>query len=184
MNRYAIATALSFVTAIFTIAASWVPDRRKTFLLQVIQCCFYAAASYFFGMYATIVIMLLCAVRNRLEADERFTLKICIPYCIVMIVFGALVNDAGATGLIPVAATVIYSVGCCVFKDLVITKANILLNLLTWAVYDILIKDVPSLVVDIVGAAVAVAAMIRISRDRKKRYLQENSRRQETEENA
>lgn len=175
MTKYAIATALSFVTAIFTIAASWVPDRQKTFVLQVIQCCVYAAASYFFGMYATIIIMILCAWRNWREADERFTMKICIPYCIVMIVLGVAANSSGAAGLIPVVATVIFSLGCCIFKDLVITKANILLDLLLWAVYDVMINDIPSLIMDLVSSVVTVAAIIRISRDRKKENQEEKA---------
>ena len=162
MTNYQIATILSVITALFTAASGWVPDRKKTFQLQTAQCLIYAVASYFFGMYATIVTVLLCSWRNWMESNERFTVKICVPFCILVTLLGLIMNRAGLTGLLPVAATLLYSVGCCVFKDLLITKANILVNLLLWTLYDLLIADYPSLIMDSIGAAVAAAAMLRI----------------------
>lgn len=164
MSRYLIANILSVVCACFTAASAWVPDRKKGFQLQVAQCLVYAVASYFFGVYATIITVLLCALRNYLEANNRFPLKLCIPFCIVMTVLGLLFNNSGLTGIVPVAATVVYSFGCCLFKGLIITKVNILIDLALWMVYDIMIGDFPSLVMDGIGAAVAIAAIIRISR--------------------
>lgn len=165
ISNYTIATVLSIACACFTAAASWVPNKEKSYRLQVIQCLIYAVASYFFGVYSTIVTVLLCAVRNWLSSRNRFSTKVCIPFCIVMVVLGLLFNNAGWVGLIPVLATLIYSIGCCVCKALIRTKWNILVNLAFWILYDLMIADYPSCVMDTIGAVVAVAAIIRITRD-------------------
>lgn len=162
VNRYLIANILSGVSAVFTVASSWVPDKKKSYLLQVGQCLVYAAASVFFGMYATVVTMLLCAARNGLEAYEKFRLGICVPFCVVIAVLGAVFNRSGLLGFLPVIATVVYSLGCCLYKSLLSTKLNIFADLTIWAVYDILIADIPSSIIDSIGALVALAAFFRI----------------------
>lgn len=165
ISNYAIATALSILCACFTAASSWVPDAKKSFRLQVIQCFIYAVASYFFGVYSTIVTVLLCAVRNWLSSKNLFTGKVCVPFCIAVTVLGLLFNNAGVIGLVPVFTTLVYSIGCCVCRRLVLTKWNIFVNLALWTVYDLLIADYASAIMDTIGAAVAIAAIIRICRD-------------------
>lgn len=162
-----VANIISGICAVFTVSASWVPDKKKSYLIQVAQCLTYAVASVFFGMYATVATMILCAVRNGLEAYGRFTLRLCIPFCAAIATLGIVFNTAGIIGLIPVFATVIYSLGCCLYKSLLSTKINIFVDLFLWTLYDILILDIPSTAVDSVGAVVAIAAFFRIRRMQK-----------------
>ena len=165
MNYY-IATALSVVTAIFTMAAAWVPDKRKSFVLQTAQCMVYAAASYFYGVYSTIPSMILCAGRNWLISKEKFTTAVCVPFCIVAGALGIISNNAGFVGYISVFATIEFSVGLCIFKSLIASKWNILFNLAVWILYDCLILDFASLVMDGIAAGVTVAAIVRIMKVR------------------
>lgn len=162
VSRHLIANLISAVCAVFTIAASWVPDRKKSYLIQVAQCFTYAVASVFFGMYATAVSMVLCSVRNGLEAYDKFSLKLCIPFCVIVAALGIGFNTSGVLGLIPAFATVVYTLGCYLCKSLLSTKINIFVNLLLWTLYDMMIVDVPSSVVDSVGALVALVAFFRI----------------------
>ena len=164
VSRYLIANILSGICAVFTVYASWVPDKKVSYLVQVAQCLTYAVASVFFGMYATVATMILCAVRNGLNAYERFSLKLCIPFCIAIAVLSVAFNNSGLLGLIPCIATIIYSLGCCLFSSLLSTKINIFVDLFLWTVYDVLIKDIPSTLVDAAGAAVALIAFFRIRR--------------------
>ena len=143
------------------------PDKRKSYLIQVAQCLTYGVASIFFGMYATAATMVLCAARNAIEAYGKFSLKMCVPFCMVIAFLSFKFNTAGLLGLLPGIATIIYSLGCCLFKSLLSTKFNIFVNLAIWAAYDILIADIPSTMVDTVGALVALVAFFRIRKEEK-----------------
>lgn len=171
VSNYLIANIISGICAVFTVSASWVPDKKKSYLIQVAQCLTYAVASVFFGMYATVATMVLCAVRNGLEAYGKFTLKLCIPFCVIIAGLCIGFNSSGLLGLVPGIATIIYSLGCCLFKSLLSTKINIFVDLFLWTVYDILILDIPSTIVDAVGALVALAAFFRIRRMQKDRKI-------------
>ena len=163
MSNYLIATCLSVVTACFTAAASWVPDKEKTYLFQVAQCLVYAAASYFYGVYTTIITMFICAARNYLAAKDRFTLNTAIVFSVLGIGLGIIFNNSGLVGVVPIAATVVYNFGCCICKKLVAVKWNIIINLLFWMTYDAVISDFASLLMDTIGMAAAVAAILRIA---------------------
>ena len=165
MNSYYMASALSVLTAFFTAASAWVPDRKKSFILMVIQCLVYSAASWFYGVYATIPMMLLSALRNYLIAEERFTLKICIPFCAAAAVLGLAFNNAGIIGIVPVLATVQMSLTCCLFRGLLSSKMSITGNLILWLIYDILIRDVASFIMDCISTMTGLAAIVRIRRD-------------------
>ncbi|MCQ2558569.1 MAG: YgjV family protein [Oscillospiraceae bacterium] len=164
MSNFVIANILSVVCACFTVAASWVPNKEKTYYCQVAQCLVYAVASFFFGVWSSIITMLFCAARNWLAAKERFTMRLALVFSAVNLVIGLVFNNAGVVGLIPIAATLIYNFGCVLGKKLVTIKANVLVNLLLWALYDVCILDIASLVMDVISSATAVAAIIRIRR--------------------
>ena len=155
---------LSFVTACFTMAASWVPNKQTSFYCMVMQCLVYTVASYFYGVYATIPVMLLSALRNWLIAEDRFTPKMCAVFCVVVTVLGLAANNAGITGLITIFATIQITLCGTFFKGLIASKRTILVNLLLWVVYDILIRDYFSLAMDAISSVLAIAAILRIRR--------------------
>lgn len=84
-----------------------------------------------------------------------------------MVIFGAIFNNSGAAGWIIIAANTLYTLGAYLAKNEVLIKLNIILDLLLWIVYEIIMKDVPSFIADIIGIVVAILAIIRYFRERK-----------------
>lgn len=84
-----------------------------------------------------------------------------------MVIFGAIFNNSGAAGWIIIAANTLYTLGAYLAKNEVLIKLNIILDLLLWIVYEIIMKDAPSFIADIIGIVVAILAIIRYFRERK-----------------
>ena len=74
---------------------------------------------------------------------------------------GLWANNRGLVGLLPVAATALYTVGCLYAKSPRTIKLNLIVNLILWAVYDAFVLDLISCAVDGFSALTAVYTLLR-----------------------
>ena len=165
MSFLLIANIFSFISACFTIASSWTKSPRRTYWYQVAQCLVYAVAAYFFGVYSTIIMMLFNAFRNYLVAAEKYTFKLMIFCSAASLVIGLLVNGSSIPGYISVFVTVYYTISSFYLTGPKAVKINVISDLAIWFIYDILVCDVPSGIVDIVSIILAVGTIFRIRHD-------------------
>ena len=159
-----IANLFSFGSACFTVASSRTEDPRRTYRYQVWQCLFYAAAAYFFGVYSTIVMMLVNALRNGLVAAGRYTLGRMTLCAVFSLVVGFAVNGGSLPGCISVLMTVYYTISSFFLRNPQAVKLNVAIDLSLWFVYDLMVTDIPSGIVDLVSVLVAVITLFRIRR--------------------
>lgn len=166
-----IGNLISVGAAVFTVASSLSHGRKKIYLYQTLQCLTMAAASVFFLSASGVTTFLLCAVRNYLVAYDRFTKKLCYVFLILIAVLGLISNNRGMPGLLPVVTTLIYTICSYLFMDDFKIKLNICMNLTLWAIYDVLILDLVSLVVDVITVTVTVVSIFKLKKDNKKRSV-------------
>ena len=164
-----IANMFSFVSACFTAASSWTKDPHRTYWYQVGQCLVYAAAAYFFGVYSTILMMVINAFRNYLVAAQKYTVRWMIACSLVSLVAGLAINGHSIPGYISVLMTVYYTISSFYLKEAKAVKVNVAIDLSMWFVYDLMVCDVPSGIMDLVGVTLALVTIWRIRRDEKGR---------------
>ena len=157
----------SFFAACFTLLSAWSRDRKRIYLYQAAQCLILAVANIFFVSVSGTTTYFLCAVRNWLIAENRFTGRRCILFVIAVAVLGLAANTRGIVGLLPVITTVIYTVACLYVKRTQDIKWNIIVNLVLWTVYDLLIGDYVSAGVDSVSAGTALLSVFHEKRERR-----------------
>lgn len=166
MTNLIIGNCISLVAAFFTFASCYSHRKERIYFYQVGQCLILSVANLFFGSYAGIITLALCALRNYLLGINKFGKISCITIASLMLVFGAMINNNKAVGWIVISANVIYTVwGYFARKELSI-KLNIIVDLTLWIIYEILILDIPSLIADIIGVVIAAASVIRLLRQR------------------
>ena len=164
MSYYMIATFFSFVTACFTMAASWTKDPHRTFYYQTAQCLVYAVAAYFYGVYPCIIMMLICALRDYLIGAQKYQKIHCLFFFVLALGLGLWTNSSGIVGLLSILATLQITVCAYFLKKPVLVKINVGVNLIIWLIYDFLILDFFSGIVDLVGIVLAFLAAWRISK--------------------
>lgn len=162
MRDLIIGNMMSMVCAIFTMAANWTNSKSKSYIYQFWQCAILAVANVFFHSYAGITTLVLCALRNLLIGKEKYTKKLCVVFMIAIGVVGLLVNNKGIPGIILVLATVGYTWGSYVVMRPMAVKANILINQACWAIYEIFVLDIVSLITEIITMTVLIISMIRL----------------------
>lgn len=168
MTFYQIAMLFSFITACFTLAASWTKNPSRTYWYQVGQCLVYAVAAYFFGVYPCIIMMIINAFRNYLVATEKYTLFYCLLFSVLALILGLWSNTSGVVGLLTIGATIQYSVCSFFFTKDIPVKLNVFVNLAIWFCYDILVRDLFSGIMDFIAGILAIITVFRILRNSNK----------------
>ena len=162
-----IGNIISFFSALCMILSCCSKDMKKVFVYQFGECFLLAIASCFFGTFSAVITLLLCAVRNIIVAYKKFTKPLMIIFVILVLVFGILVNNRGVIGLLPVIATIEYTICCYSVTDLKGTKISILINLLIWIVYSFIILDFSTAILDSVIAIIDIIAIIKLVKEKK-----------------
>ena len=156
-----IGNILSMAGGCFTWAASLARTRKWIYLHQVFQCLLLALASVFFISWSGVTTFILCAVRNLLLSVDRFDRKACFLFVAALLIIGLPANNLGLWGLIPVLASVAYTLGGFLAKKEIPMKLNMALELILWLIYELHIKDFSSTVVDGVTIVLAAVSMVR-----------------------
>lgn len=115
---------------------------------QIADTVFNAGANLFLLSFSGVVVNAVSFIRNVLAFRNRLTVRITVGLCIVMAVIGICANNRGAIGLIPVAASVGYTIGMHRLKTAQSMRLLIAVNIAVWLVYDLTIRSYPIAVVD------------------------------------
>ncbi len=161
MSNILTGNILSLAAAVFLAVSCAVKDRKQIFVLQFMNCAVLAAASYFFSSYAAISTLALCCVRNIFIMRDRFTKPVMTVIVILVIICGLLANNRGIVGLLPVIATVEYTMCCHFITEVKKTRVSILVNEIIWIVYSFIIMDYSTAVTDIIVVIVDILAIIK-----------------------
>ena len=162
-----IGNIISFFSALCMILSCCSKDMKKVFAYQFGECFLLAIASCFFGTFSAVITLLLCAIRNIIVAYNKFTKPLMIIFVILVSLFGILVNNRGIIGLLPVIATIEYTICCYFITDLKGTKISILVNLLIWVVYSFIILDFSTAILDSVIAIIDIIAIVKLLKHKK-----------------
>ena len=159
--RLLIANGFSVISAVFTVLSSLSHTSRKIYGYQALQCAVMAVASIFFLSYSGITTFLLCTARNLFLMKDKFNKYVMVVFLLLTVGLGLYFNNRGVIGLIPIVTTVVYILGCYFLKKVTPIKWNITLNLTLWGIYDFLVLDIVSGVIDSITAIVTVAAIFK-----------------------
>ena len=161
--RLLLANGISVTAALCMIVACIVSKRKTVFLLQGAQCGLLCVTQLILGMYGGLVTLLIGAVRNVLTAYDKMTVKRTLLFAVAIGGAGSIVNfasDGGWIGLLPVAATVIYTFGCHYIKHPNLMRLNILLNMVLWIGYSVSVLDYVTALTDTTTALVALVTFL------------------------
>lgn len=167
-----IGNIISMGSACFTAAASYVRKKEHIYLCQIWQCALLSLASLFFQSYAGITTLMLCAIRNFIIMKGWYTGKICGIFCVLVGVLGFICNNRGIIGIIPICATLLYTIWSYFARNEFSIKCNIIINLSLWVLYEGLIMDISSIIMDGIAIIIAIGSLLRIKR-RGRRHISE-----------
>lgn len=144
--------------------------KRKENILkwQVANTAFLILANLFLKGYSGVATNLICLVRNFLGARGRLNKVNTIVLAILIVAGGIAVNNRGWLGLLPVVASVEYSICMYLCRDAQQMRLALAVNVALWAVYDFTIASYPMFATDLIVAGACCLNVFRYKRLRGK----------------
>ena len=103
-------------------------EKKNHFSLSVSGMCSSGGCLCLFGALAGMTTLVFSAIRDLLVANDRYTKPMMTVFLILTIVAGVLANTRGLVGLLPVFATVEYTICCHYIVGEKATKCSIFVN--------------------------------------------------------
>ena len=155
----------SFLSACCLCCSTFGKKKENILKWQVANTSFAILSNLFLQGYSGMVTNLVCLIRNILGAAGKLTKCNSAILILAIIVCGCAANNRGLIGLLPVLASVEYSIGMYRCRSAQAMRIALAVNVALWAVYDFVIGSYPMFVTDLI---VAGSSLINLFRFRSK----------------
>ena len=112
--------------------------------------CFYCLSNLCLGGYSAVVTSALTLTRNVLQIKGKLGRGAAGIICLLMMLVGLLFNNRGWIGLLPISASVIYTLCVYLIRSPQGMRVALLLNLAQYAVFDYTLRAYPAFVSGVV----------------------------------
>lgn len=135
--------------------------KSKMLWIQVGDCWFNALGNLFVGSYAAMITNLFALVRNVLNATKLMSNWLLWILTLALICYGLEFNTKGFVGLLPVVASVEYTIWSTKSKNTQQLRIALAINLVLWFVHDCAVGLYPAMIVDVVVFATTLMNLAR-----------------------
>ena len=151
----------SFIAAFFLALSTFRTKKNKMLIFQLADSIFNAISNLFLNSFSGFVVNIFTSIRNYLSIKEKFNKRELFFYVILILIIGIKVNNKGIVGILPIIASVEYSLFMHKSKSSQIMRIALLINLSLWLIYDFFIKSYPMFIMDLVIILITVINIIR-----------------------
>lgn len=159
-----VANILGLVSALILIYMGSIKEKNKVLKFQIVQSTFGASCDLILGGYPSVITGILNIIRNILVTKKLFN-KI---YMFILLVLATIsityFNKLGLIGLIPLANFIFYTIFIDT-KDNIIFKYVFIISMITWVIYDFIIKAYSSSIFDLFTVITAIYTLIKMKKE-------------------
>ena len=161
MNQIVLGNMISFAAAVMLFLVCYTTDTNKIYRYQIEENMILCLSSLVFGSYSGMITLSLAIFRNILLMKDKYTKNWMILFSIVITAGGVMVNTKGLVGLLPVIATLVWTVSNYYFRDFLHVKIFLLINIALWTIYFFAIWDFSSGIAQIVTGIIGILSIYR-----------------------
>ena len=152
----------SLLAAVCLCYSTFSTSKKNMVFWQLIDSVLGAVSNIFLFSFSGVVTNILVAVRNLFEVKGKNNNVIVIVFCFLNMVLGLLFNNRGFVGVLPILATIEYTIAIYVCKSSQSLRIGLLINTVFWGVYDLLIMSYPLFVADVIIFVFATINVVRL----------------------
>lgn len=151
----------SFIAALALGYSTFSNNKKNMMFWQILDSMLNALANVFLYAYSGVVVCVMTALRNVLVAYDKFQKWMLWIFVIFSALLGLVFNNTGLIGILPIIASIGYTICLYIFNDTQKIRLVLIGNLSLWAVYDYTIMSYPMFVMDIIIIFMSVLNYIR-----------------------
>ena len=168
MNTIIIANIFGVVSALLLTYMGKVKEKNKVLKLQMVQTFFGGLCDYLLGAYPSVFTNVINIVRNFLVTRGKFNKLYMFVLIVITSILVLTFNNKGYLGLIPLGNFIFYTIFVNT-KDNIVFKYIFIVSMITWVIYDFIIKAYTSSAFDLIVVIVAVITLIKMIKEKNKK---------------
>ena len=155
-----IGNIISLFAAVIMCFSATVQNRRRLYLLQALECGILLLAQLVFGYPSAALVLAIGGIRNIFILLDRYSLRAMLVFVGFIIISFSATFNGGIVEILPLLATLIFTVGSYFAGGVVSTKLIFAIMLIFWSVYSFIIRDFPTGITNAVSAILAVSTAV------------------------
>lgn len=156
-----IANLFSFIGCFLLAYSTFSKSKKNMLIIQVGDCMFNSLGCLFARSLSGFTTNFICGVRNIVNAKERNNKCINFVFIILIIVLGVVINTRGILGLLPIIASVEYTIWSYLCKTAQGLRFGLVLNLVLWLIHDCSVSLFTSATLDVILICITVYNIIK-----------------------
>ena len=165
---------LSLLAALTLAYSTFSKKKKKMMLWQALNALFFGLSNFCLAGYSAVVTNVLTFIRNLLVVKNKFDKKCTVIICILIIGIGLHFNNRSIIGLLPIIASVQYTICVFALKSPQHLRWSLVVNLAMWVIFDFVIAAYPAAIMDIVIIIVTIINIIRFRKSAEQNNLNLN----------
>lgn len=139
---------LSALSALCLAYSTFCKSKKDMVLWQAANAGFYCLSNIFLGGYSAVVVNVLTITRNLLTAKGKLRHWMTIVICVLMSIIGIVFNNRGWLGILPITASVSYTILMYAVKEIQGMRLAVVSNMAQWAIFDGLMRAYPAFIME------------------------------------
>lgn len=156
-----IGNIIALIASIVMVYSGILKKKKRILYAQTIQISLFVVSNFILGGITGAIINIFSCVRNVLCYKDKLDLKAKIILIVLSVTISIIFNNLGFIGLLPVISTVVYILFMST-KDIIKFKWLNIFTIVTWLIYDLVIKSYTSAIFDFMGVATNILSIIQI----------------------
>lgn len=161
-----IANVFGTISALILIYMGTIKEKNSVLKYQISQVTFGSLCDLILGGIPSVITNILTIIRNVLVANKKFNRLYMIILILLSILLIIPLNSLGIIGYIPLANFVFYTIFVDT-DDNIIFKYVFIISMITWVIYDLLIKAYTSSLFDLFTVIAAIITLIKMIKDKR-----------------
>lgn len=160
MTRLVIANLLTCVATIISLSSSFFKTKKQMLIVQSIECAINGVTRIIINSLSSSSQLFLCAIRNIIFS--KFNNKyLCFLFSGLFLAIGLIANNQGILGLLPIFATIQYTLWSGFSKTAKQIRIGMIINYIPWIIHDFVVGLYVSAIVMIISAIIVIYNLIK-----------------------
>lgn len=158
-----VANIFSCVGAITLLYSTFNKEKERILYVQAISSGASVISYLLIGSYSAMLISVIAVIRNILMAKDKMTPNLLFIISAILIFLGLCTNTKGLVGLLPIIASVEYTIWSAKGTTAQSLRWAIVVNLVLWLIHDIFVSLYLFIIMDLV---ILIATIVNIIKNR------------------
>ena len=159
-----IANIFGLVSAFILIYMGSIKEKNTILKYQIVQTFFGGLCDLILGGIPSVITNILNIIRNVLVTNNKFNKTYMILLILISTVLVLYFNNLGFIGFIPLANFIFYTIFVDT-KDNIIFKYVFIISMITWFIYDFIIKAYSSSFFDLITIVIAFVTLFKMKKE-------------------